>query len=31
MTIRERHDLERRYQDLDRSIDRYVQRARYRR
>lgn len=31
MTLRERHDLERRYQDLDRSIDRYVQRARYRR
>lgn len=31
MTIRERHDLERRYQDLDRSIGRYVERARYRR
>lgn len=31
MTVERRHDLERRYQDLERSIDRYVQRARYRR
>lgn len=31
MSINQRHDLERRYQNLDRAIDRYVQRARYRR
>lgn len=30
-SVNQRHDLERRYQNLDRAIDRYVQRARYRR
>ena len=30
-SVNQRHDLERRYQNLDHAIDRYVQRARYRR
>ncbi len=31
ISVNQRHDLERRYQRLDQAIDRYVQRARYRR
>lgn len=31
MSLNQRHDLERRYQRLEQAIDRYVQRARYRR
>lgn len=31
MSMNQRHDLERRYQRIDQSLDRYVQRARYRR